>query len=103
MEEKTPEEKRKTIEDIIEDCEKMAQMAYDLEDCGDCKTCDSLNNCFMGMRNSIGDIAKTLKFVFINIKELDDIIIDIADTLREHDIEITRKKKKPSEDLNIYM
>lgn len=97
----TMEEKRKLIEVIIEDCEKMANLAYDLEGCDDCKTCESLHRCFMGLRSSIGDIAKTLKYIFTNLIEIDDTIIDLTETLKKHNIVPEKRDKQKQSDIYI--
>jgi hypothetical protein len=95
------EEKRKLIEQIKEDCEKMAKLAYDLEGCDDCKTCESLHTCFTGIRCSIGDIGKTLKYIFTNLIELDDTIIDLTETLKKHNIVPEKREKQKQSDIYI--
>ncbi len=88
------EEKRALIEKISEDCEKMAKLAYDLEGCDDCKTCKSFHKCFTGLRSSIGDIAKTLKYIFENLIELDDTVIDLTAVLEKHNIVPEKREKQ---------
>lgn len=91
------EEKRKLIEKIAEDCEKMANLAYDLEGCDGCVGCKSFNKCFMGLRSSIGDIGKTLKYIFTNLIEIDDTIIDLTKVLAKHDIVPEKRGNKGAE------
>lgn len=71
----------------IDDLKKMAESAFDLEDCKSCRTCKHFSDCFKGMRNSIGDLAETLASIFSYIKELDLAIRDIAEFIKNNEPE----------------
>lgn len=64
------------IDEHIKDLERMAESAYDFDDCKgkDCRKCEDLSKCLRGLRNAIGDLAQSQATILKNIKELDSTL-----------------------------